>query len=177
MASKLVVRGHLLLLENYLITDAIPFLRVLWLFVPFYDSIFKDIFFHSVRGSCSLSDCRLRSRTLVDVLPVLHWIHFILLRTLADICFRYRPRWLNLSYRIPSVYEFITGTLRFGKVDVTEAQFGIITLHMITFFFGRGVWEMHVSCSIDHILQLVLSYNFKAHRKQKCDSDFFTYLI
>jgi len=38
---------------------------------------------------------------------------------------------------------YVSGTLRFGKVDVTEAQFGIITLHMITFFFGRDVWEIH----------------------------------
>ena len=36
------------------------------------------------------------------------------------------------------------GSLRFGKVDVTEAQFTIITIHMISAIFGPGIWMMEV---------------------------------
>lgn len=31
---------------------------------------------------------------------------------------------------------FISGTLHFGKIDVTEAQYGVIGVHLLTFFFG-----------------------------------------
>ncbi|XP_069160875.1 cholinephosphotransferase 1-like isoform X4 [Procambarus clarkii] len=37
-----------------------------------------------------------------------------------------------------------TGTLRFGYVDVTEAQFGVIIIHLITVIFGPGVWSVKV---------------------------------
>lgn len=36
---------------------------------------------------------------------------------------------------------YITGTLRFGKFDVTEAQVCIMIIHMISFLFGVGVWS------------------------------------
>ncbi|XP_019893904.2 cholinephosphotransferase 1 isoform X5 [Musca domestica] len=35
---------------------------------------------------------------------------------------------------------YVSGTLRFGKIDVTEAQFTIIGIHMISFFFGPEIW-------------------------------------
>lgn len=38
-----------------------------------------------------------------------------------------------------------TGTLRFGKIDVTEAQYGIIGLHLLTFIFGSNMWQQNVS--------------------------------
>lgn len=40
---------------------------------------------------------------------------------------------------------YVSGTLRFGKIDVTEAQFGIIGLHVLTFLFGGSIWEQHLS--------------------------------
>ena len=40
-----------------------------------------------------------------------------------------------------------TGTLRFGKIDVTEAQYGIIGLHLLTFIFGSNMWQQNVSIS------------------------------
>jgi len=40
---------------------------------------------------------------------------------------------------------YVSGTLRFGKIDVTEAQYGIMFLHMVTFFFGGSLWEHHLS--------------------------------
>lgn len=37
-----------------------------------------------------------------------------------------------------------TGTLRFGKVDVTEAQFTIMGIHIISGIFGPSIWMMEV---------------------------------
>jgi len=53
------------------------------------------------------------------------------------------------------------GTLRFGKIDVTEAQYGIMFLHMLTFFFGGSLWEHHVSVCILYSLNLI-RFNFKS---------------
>ncbi|XP_069160864.1 choline/ethanolaminephosphotransferase 1 isoform X3 [Procambarus clarkii] len=39
---------------------------------------------------------------------------------------------------------YVSGTLRFGYVDVTEAQFGVIIIHLITVIFGPGVWSVKV---------------------------------
>uniref|UniRef100_A0A336M2Y2 diacylglycerol cholinephosphotransferase n=1 Tax=Culicoides sonorensis TaxID=179676 RepID=A0A336M2Y2_CULSO len=35
---------------------------------------------------------------------------------------------------------YVSGTLRFGKVDVTEAQCAIISIHMISAIFGPSIW-------------------------------------
>nr|XP_045612529.1 cholinephosphotransferase 1-like isoform X2 [Procambarus clarkii] len=39
---------------------------------------------------------------------------------------------------------YVSGTLRFGYVDVTEAQFGVIIIHLITVIFGPGVWSVKI---------------------------------
>lgn len=36
---------------------------------------------------------------------------------------------------------YITGTLRFGKFDVTEAQVCIMMIHTVSFLFGAGIWH------------------------------------
>ena len=36
---------------------------------------------------------------------------------------------------------YVSGTLKFGKFDVTEAQFTIITIHLISAFFGTNFWS------------------------------------
>lgn len=36
---------------------------------------------------------------------------------------------------------YITGTLRFGKFDVTEAQVCIMMIHLFSFFFGVDAWS------------------------------------
>ncbi|XP_067620099.1 choline/ethanolaminephosphotransferase 1-like [Eurosta solidaginis] len=38
-------------------------------------------------------------------------------------------------------YDSRSGTLRFGKIDVTEAQFTIIVIHIISAVFGSDVWQ------------------------------------
>lgn len=39
---------------------------------------------------------------------------------------------------------YVSGTLRFGKVDVTEAQCAIISIHMISAIFGPSIWMTKV---------------------------------
>ncbi|XP_048511736.1 cholinephosphotransferase 1 isoform X2 [Athalia rosae] len=39
---------------------------------------------------------------------------------------------------------YVSGTLRFGKVDVTEAQFTIMGIHVISGIFGPSVWMMEI---------------------------------
>jgi len=39
---------------------------------------------------------------------------------------------------------FLIGSLRFGKVDVTEAQFTIMGIHLISAIFGPQIWMTEV---------------------------------
>ncbi|XP_014228033.1 cholinephosphotransferase 1 isoform X1 [Trichogramma pretiosum] len=39
---------------------------------------------------------------------------------------------------------YVSGSLRFGKVDVTEAQFTIMGIHMISAIFGPKIWTMEI---------------------------------
>lgn len=39
---------------------------------------------------------------------------------------------------------YVSGTLRFGFIDVTEAQFGVITIHLVSVIFGTGFWSLKV---------------------------------
>ncbi|XP_075164924.1 choline/ethanolaminephosphotransferase 1 bbc isoform X1 [Haematobia irritans] len=55
---------------------------------------------------------------------------------------------------------YVSGTLRFGKIDVTEAQFTIMGIHIISFFFGPEIWLTKVSfigCEL-RILPLYLAF-------------------
>lgn len=40
---------------------------------------------------------------------------------------------------------YVSGTLRFGKIDVTEAQFTIMGILLISSIFGTNVWATKVS--------------------------------
>lgn len=44
--------------------------------------------------------------------------------------------------------SYVSGTLRLGKVDVTEAQCMIMVIHMISALFGPGIWMAKVIYSI-----------------------------
>ncbi|KAF2903037.1 hypothetical protein ILUMI_03155 [Ignelater luminosus] len=39
---------------------------------------------------------------------------------------------------------YVSGTLRFGKIDVTEAQFSIITIQLVSAIFGPSIWSTKV---------------------------------
>ncbi|XP_050691772.1 cholinephosphotransferase 1-like isoform X2 [Eriocheir sinensis] len=39
---------------------------------------------------------------------------------------------------------YVSGTLRFGLVDVTEAQFGVMIIHAISVIFGSDFWSLTI---------------------------------
>lgn len=39
---------------------------------------------------------------------------------------------------------YVSGTLRFGKVDVTEAQVTIMMIQMVSAVFGSNIWTTKV---------------------------------
>lgn len=39
---------------------------------------------------------------------------------------------------------YVSGTLRFGMVDVTEAQFGVMAIHLISVIFGSEFWSLKI---------------------------------
>lgn len=60
----------------------------------------------------------------------------------------FHPNWMFLNCTVAVVLfyvahwqTYITGTLRFGKFDVTEAQVCIMIIHLFSFFFGPSVWQ------------------------------------
>ncbi|XP_072388942.1 cholinephosphotransferase 1 isoform X4 [Diabrotica undecimpunctata] len=56
---------------------------------------------------------------------------------------------------------YVSGTLRFGKVDVTEAQFTIIGILLISSIFGPTVWSTKVTlCGIDIFMAHAMSTAF-----------------
>lgn len=39
---------------------------------------------------------------------------------------------------------YVSGTLRFGRIDVTEAQFSIMTIQLVSAIFGPSVWSTKI---------------------------------
>lgn len=39
---------------------------------------------------------------------------------------------------------YVSGTVKFGRIDVTEAQVAIILIHLISAFFGPGIWTTEI---------------------------------
>jgi phosphatidylglycerophosphate synthase len=39
---------------------------------------------------------------------------------------------------------YISGTLHFGMIDVTEAHYSVISVHILTFLFGPKIWSIKV---------------------------------
>lgn len=46
---------------------------------------------------------------------------------------------------------YVSGTLRFGKIDVTEAQCTIMGIHIVSAIFGPEIWMAKV-CKIIYLL-------------------------
>ncbi|XP_014255460.1 choline/ethanolaminephosphotransferase 1 isoform X9 [Cimex lectularius] len=51
---------------------------------------------------------------------------------------------------------YVSGTLRFGRVDVTEAQFTIMAIHMISAFFGPNIWSTQGTSVLSPVIPLSL---------------------
>ncbi|KAF4524406.1 hypothetical protein B566_EDAN009322 [Ephemera danica] len=60
-----------------------------------------------------------------------------------------RPNWMLFQcftamtlFYVAHWQTYVSGTLKFGKVDVTEAQFSIMFIHLITSIFGSQIWTI-----------------------------------
>ncbi|XP_073967249.1 choline/ethanolaminephosphotransferase 1 bbc isoform X3 [Choristoneura fumiferana] len=52
---------------------------------------------------------------------------------------------------------YVTGTLRMGKVDVTEAQYSIIAIHLVSATLGSSFWSTQIGGSIELRYSLALA--------------------
>lgn len=65
---------------------------------------------------------------------------------------------------------YVSGTLRFGYIDVTEAQFGVMAIHMVSVILGPEFWAMklpYFDVSIQNVIvysilvyQILLGYSY-----------------
>lgn len=68
------------------------------------------------------------------------WIFFLLYVSLSmQQCFSAMTLFYCAHWQ-----SYVSGTLRLGKVDVTEAQCMIIIIHLISAVFGPGIWTAKV---------------------------------
>ena len=58
------------------------------------------------------------------------------------------------AFYIAHWQTYVTGTLTFGKIDVTEAQLTIYIIYLLTAIFGDSIWSIRVSVIIQLSLQL-----------------------
>ncbi|XP_017889714.1 cholinephosphotransferase 1 isoform X4 [Ceratina calcarata] len=76
---------------------------------------------------------------------------FIALSACIAVQLGYYPTWMFFQcfcamtlFYCAHWQTYVSGSLRFGKVDVTEAQFTIIMIHLISAVFGPRVWMMEI---------------------------------
>ncbi|XP_017889715.1 cholinephosphotransferase 1 isoform X5 [Ceratina calcarata] len=76
---------------------------------------------------------------------------FIALSACIAVQLGYYPTWMFFQcfcamtlFYCAHWQTYVSGSLRFGKVDVTEAQFTIIMIHLISAVFGPRVWMMEL---------------------------------
>lgn len=52
---------------------------------------------------------------------------------------------------------YVSGTLRFGYIDVTEAQFGVIAMHLCSVIFGPAFWSLKIpGTEIEYIVIYII---------------------
>jgi len=61
---------------------------------------------------------------------------------------------------------YVTGSLKFEKFDVTEAQLTVYTIHILTAFFGHELWQYTVKWKLIFIKRHRPSLNwFKIYKR------------
>ncbi|XP_058464942.1 cholinephosphotransferase 1 isoform X6 [Malaya genurostris] len=72
---------------------------------------------------------------------------FVALSACISVQLGYYPRWMFFQcfcamtlFYCAHWQTYVSGTLRFGKIDVTEAQCTIIGIHLISAVFGPSIW-------------------------------------
>ncbi|ESP04098.1 hypothetical protein LOTGIDRAFT_136765 [Lottia gigantea] len=76
---------------------------------------------------------------------------FVLMGTCIALKLGNQPNWMMFEIASASFLfycahwqTYVSGTLKFGKIDVTEGQVAIIGLYFITGIFGEHIWELPV---------------------------------
>ncbi|XP_017753859.1 PREDICTED: cholinephosphotransferase 1 isoform X3 [Eufriesea mexicana] len=76
---------------------------------------------------------------------------FIALSACIAVQLGYYPTWMFFQcfcamtlFYCAHWQTYVSGSLRFGKIDVTEAQFSIIMIHLISAVFGPKIWMMEL---------------------------------
>ncbi|XP_016772123.1 cholinephosphotransferase 1 isoform X7 [Apis mellifera] len=76
---------------------------------------------------------------------------FIALSACIAVQLGYYPAWMFFQcfcamtlFYCAHWQTYVSGSLRFGKIDVTEAQFTIIIIHLISAIFGPKIWMMEL---------------------------------
>ncbi|XP_061941485.1 cholinephosphotransferase 1 isoform X13 [Apis cerana] len=76
---------------------------------------------------------------------------FIALSACIAVQLGYYPTWMFFQcfcamtlFYCAHWQTYVSGSLRFGKIDVTEAQFTIIIIHLISAIFGPKIWMMEL---------------------------------
>uniref|UniRef100_A0A1Q3FTS1 diacylglycerol cholinephosphotransferase n=1 Tax=Culex tarsalis TaxID=7177 RepID=A0A1Q3FTS1_CULTA len=72
---------------------------------------------------------------------------FVALSACISVQLGFYPRWMFFQcfcamtlFYCAHWQTYVSGTLRFGRIDVTEAQCTIIGIHLISAVFGPGIW-------------------------------------
>ncbi|XP_034949789.1 cholinephosphotransferase 1 isoform X3 [Chelonus insularis] len=72
---------------------------------------------------------------------------FVALSACISVQLGYYPSWMFFQcfcamtlFYCAHWQSYVSGSLRFGKIDVTEAQFTIITIHLTSAIFGPTIW-------------------------------------
>ncbi|XP_035790908.1 cholinephosphotransferase 1-like isoform X2 [Anopheles albimanus] len=76
---------------------------------------------------------------------------FVALSACISVQLGFYPRWMFFQcfcamtlFYCAHWQTYVSGTLRFGKIDVTEAQCTIIGIHLISAIFGPSIWMTKV---------------------------------
>ncbi|XP_037037896.1 cholinephosphotransferase 1 isoform X3 [Bradysia coprophila] len=76
---------------------------------------------------------------------------FVALSACISVRLGFYPKWMFFQcfcamtlFYCAHWQTYVSGTLRFGKVDVTEAQCTIMAIHMISAIFGPNIWMAKV---------------------------------
>ncbi|XP_037037898.1 choline/ethanolaminephosphotransferase 1 isoform X5 [Bradysia coprophila] len=84
---------------------------------------------------------------------------FVALSACISVRLGFYPKWMFFQcfcamtlFYCAHWQTYVSGTLRFGKVDVTEAQCTIMAIHMISAIFGPNIWMAKGTSVISPIL-------------------------
>ncbi|XP_034949788.1 choline/ethanolaminephosphotransferase 1 isoform X2 [Chelonus insularis] len=76
---------------------------------------------------------------------------FVALSACISVQLGYYPSWMFFQcfcamtlFYCAHWQSYVSGSLRFGKIDVTEAQFTIITIHLTSAIFGPTIWMTEI---------------------------------